>query len=101
MYLIFFGQDEKIITKIKKVHTQVDPKNITKANYKKILDKLNEDEKKVLEKVIESKGSILQSELIEKTSFNKVKVTRILDKLEGKHIIERKRPGMSNMILLK
>lgn len=101
LYLIFFGQDEKIITKIKKVHTQIDPKNITKANYKKIIDKLNEDEKKIFEKIIENQGSILQSELVKNIRFGKVKITRILDKLEGKHLIERKRRGMSNIVLLK
>lgn len=101
LYLIFFGQDEKIITKIKKVHKQIDPKNITKANYKKILDKLNEDERKVFEKLIESQGSVLQSELVESVGFGKVKITRILDKLEGKHLVERKRRGMSNIVLLK
>ncbi len=53
------------------------------------------------QKIIEKEGSIYQSVLVSETTFSKVKVTRILDKLEGKHLIERKRRGMTNIILLK
>lgn len=103
IYLIFFGKEEKIVhvTKIKKIKEQLEPKNITKENYKKILDALEADEKSVFEKIIENKGTIFQSDLVEKTGFTKVKITRILDKLEGKHLIERKRRGMTNIIILK
>ena len=65
-------------------------KSIEKTENKNILKKLNEDEKFVLDKIKESEGSIFQSELVEKTEFNKVKITRILDRLEGLKIIERK-----------
>lgn len=59
------------------------------------------DDKKVFDVVVESDGSIFQSELVEKTEINKVKITRILDRLEGKGIIERKRRGMTNIVILK
>lgn len=36
-----------------------------------------------------------------KTGLTKVKVTRILDRLEGREIIERKRRGMTNVVILK
>ncbi len=72
-----------------------------KTNNSTILKKLNEDEKLVLDKINEEEGSIFQSELVEKTEFNKVKVTRILDRLEGLRIIERKRRGMTNIVILK
>lgn len=62
---------------------------------------LNDDEKLLVEKIKESQGTIFQSELVEKTGFTKVKVTRILDKLEGKGVIERKRRGMTNVVILK
>lgn len=99
--LIFFGEEEKVITKIKTIKQQFQPKKITKENYKKILDSLNQDEKKVLEMIIESQGTIFQSELVDKTDFSKVKITRILDRLQGKDIIERKRRGMTNIVILK
>ena len=76
-------------------------KSIEKTENKNILKKLNEDEKFVLDKIKESEGSIFQSELVEKTEFNKVKITRILDRLEGLKIIERKRRGMTNIVILK
>jgi uncharacterized membrane protein len=65
------------------------------------MSSLNKDEKNVLEKIIESEGTIFQSELVNKTRFPKVKVTRILDRLEGKGLIERKRRGMTNVVVLK
>ena len=65
------------------------------------MSKLLADEKLILEKVIESEGTIFQSELVDKTSLTKVKITRILDKLEGKGLIERKRRGMTNVVVLK
>ncbi len=72
-----------------------------KKDNSKILKKLNEDEKFVLDKIKEEDGSIFQSTLVEKTEFNKVKITRILDRLEGLNIIERKRRGMTNVVILK
>jgi len=101
LYLIFFGKEEIRITKFKTVKQQIEPKNITKENYQKVMGELNKEEKLVLEKIIESKGTIFQSDLVENTKFTKVKVTRILDRLEGRGLIERKRRGMTNVIILK
>ncbi|MBS3121351.1 hypothetical protein J4434_00520 [Candidatus Woesearchaeota archaeon] len=99
LYLIFFGKDERI--EIKTITQQIAQKDVTIDNYKNILEKLNNDEKVILEKVIEAKGTIFQSDIVDKTSFTKVKVTRVLDKLEGMDIIERKRRGMTNVVILK
>ena len=101
IYLIFFGKEEKLVVKVKKVKEQIKPKSITKANYQKVMGELSGQEKLVLEKVIEAKGTIFQSELVDKTELGKVKVTRILDKLEGRNILERKRRGMTNVVILK
>lgn len=79
LYLIFFGKEEKIITKIKTLGQQFQPK-ITRGNYQKIMRGLSIEEKTVFEKIIESRGSIFQSALVDKTNFNKVKITRILEK---------------------
>lgn len=67
----------------------------------KIITKLKKDEKKICELIKENDGAIFQSELVEKTNFSKVKVSRLLDKLEGKGLIERRRCGMTNLVLLK
>jgi len=101
LYLIFWSKEEKIVTKIKTFKTQVEPKKITKESYQKVMNTLTGDEKNVLLKIIESQGTIFQSDLVDKTKFTKVKVTRVLDKLEGKGLIERKRRGMTNIIILK
>jgi uncharacterized membrane protein len=101
IYLIFFGKEEKIVTKIKTIKQQIEPKKITKENYQKIMTNLTDDEKQVFEKIIEAQGTIFQSNLMDKTKFNKVRVTRVLDKLEGKGLLERKRRGMTNVVILK
>jgi predicted transcriptional regulator len=101
LYLVFLSREEKIVTKIKRIREQVQPKKITKESYQKIMAAIAADEKRVLEMLIEAQGSLLQSELVDKSGFGKVKVTRILDKLGGKGIIERKRRGMTNVVQLK
>jgi len=98
VYLIFFGKEEKIVTKFKRITRET---KITKESYKKILSSLKGDEKIVLGKIIQAEGTIFQSDIVDKTRFPKAKVTRILDKLEGKGIIERRRRGMTNVVILK
>lgn len=71
-----------------------------KIKSKKLAD-LKKDEKDILKIVSDSEGAIFQGELVEKSGMSKVKVTRILDRLEGKGFVERKRRGMSNVVLLK
>ena len=64
------------------------------------LSSLNSEEKQVFKLVRESQ-TIFQADLIEKTGFGKAKVTRILDRLEGRSLIERKRRGMTNVVVLR
>lgn len=98
LYLIFFSKDEIII---KRITERFDIKRPTKDAYGKILKTLQGEERLVLEKVIEADGSIFQSDLVGKSGLGKVKVSRILDKLEGKGLIETKARGITNVILLK
>jgi len=98
LYLVFFGKEEKSVQVIRQ---QIAPKEITKENYQRILKNLDKEEQVIFEKIIESQGTIFQSDLVEKSSFSKVKVSRILDKLEGAGLIERKRRGMTNVVVLK
>lgn len=62
---------------------------------------LNEDEKKVYETVYRADGVIFQSELVKETELPKAKVSRILDKLESKGLLERRRKGLNNLVLLR
>ncbi|MBU5688392.1 MAG: MarR family transcriptional regulator [Candidatus Woesearchaeota archaeon] len=102
LYLFFFGQDEKIVKEVRVIRKsdKKESKNIPETSFVQQKN-LTYEEKFVIEKIIEAEGSILQSELVEKTNYSKVKITRILDKLEAKGLIERKRRGMTNLVVLK
>ena len=65
------------------------------------LSGLSDEEQKAFDLVKEKKEGIYQSEIVEKLNLSKVKITRILDKLEQRELIERKRRGMSNLIFVK
>jgi uncharacterized membrane protein len=63
--------------------------------------KLDEEEKKVYEILKANNGSAYQSDVIKEAGFSKVKISRILDRMEAKGVAERKRRGMTNLIVLK
>ncbi|MBD3156076.1 MAG: MarR family transcriptional regulator [Candidatus Aenigmarchaeota archaeon] len=67
----------------------------------RMIKKLDDDQKKLYNLVEDSEGVIFQGDLVDESGFSKSKVSRTLDKLEGKGLIERKRRGMSNVIVLK
>lgn len=73
-----------------------------KQKIKKLdLSKLDRDEKKAIELLISEGKAMFQSDLMEKLGTGKVGMTRLLDKLESKQFIERKRRGMNNLVVLK
>jgi len=72
-----------------------------KDKWKKIVKDLSGEDKLLYEIIGNAGGFIYQNELVEKSGMNKVRVTRILDKLEVKGLIERKRRGMTNVVTLK
>lgn len=89
LVLIFTKPKERIIIKKEKLK-------------KKSFDtsSLKSEEKQIFSLVQENK-TIFQADLIEKTGFGKAKMSRILDRLEGRGFIERKRRGMTNVVVLK
>ena len=93
LFIIFFMKDETIVQDMKK--------DLSEEDKKKKLENLDEEERSVMNIVLKEEGSVFQSSLVNETKLSKVKVTRILDRLEGKKLIERKRRGMSNIVLLK
>jgi len=72
-----------------------------KKKWEETLKTLTGDEKTVYEKIAASGGVIFQSDIVEQSGFAKAKVSRILDRLEANGMIERKRRGMANAIVLK
>lgn len=92
LYIMFSKPDEKIV--VKKVKEKRKKKSFD-------LSKLDEDEKKVVEILIDEEKAMFQKDLMEKLEIGKVKMTRLLDKLEAKQFIIRKRRGMNNLVVLK
>ena len=76
-------------------------KKIKEKKKKLNLDNLDKDEKQIVKILQEENNTIFQATLAEKLETGKVKLTRLLDKLEAKQIIERKRRGMNNVVVLK
>jgi len=70
--------------------------------FKKIdLSKLDPEEKTIYAILKQNNGSAYQSSLVKEAGFSKVRTTRLLDRLESKGIVERKRRGMTNLVVLK
>ena len=89
-FLILSKPKEKII--IKEVEKKEKSRKID-------VSQLNSEEKKVIQLLSEHKA-MFQSDLVEKSDIHKVKISRILDRLEGQGLIERKRRGMQNIVIL-
>jgi len=90
LFMMFIKPKEKIVVKT------------LKEKKKKIdLSGLDRNEKRVIEILQNENGAIFQSTLMEKLEIGKVGITRLLDKLEAKQLIERKRRGMNNIVVLK
>jgi uncharacterized membrane protein len=69
---------------------------------KKIINGLkNQHEQQIMQELFIAKGNIYQSKLTTSLNFSKVKITRLLDALEAKGLVERKRRGMTNIVVLK
>ena len=93
LFLIFSKPQKEVITKTKIIEKK-------KPAKKYDLSDLKLEEKRVFELIKENK-TIFQADLIERTEYSKAKMTRIIDKLESKGYVERKRRGMTNVVVLK
>lgn len=90
LFLIFATPEKEVIIKTREIE---------KPKKEHSLKDLKPEEKEVF-LLIEKNKTIFQADLIEKTELGKAKMTRILDKLEGKGLVERKRRGMTNVVVL-
>jgi len=89
LVIMFTKPKEKIIIK-----------RIKEKRKKLNLNGLDRDEKNVINLLLKENKAMFQSDLMEKLEIGKVKTTRLLDKLEAKQFIERKRRGMNNIVVL-
>ena len=94
MYLLFFDSAPQDSSAGAMVLEQ------RKKHWEDIAKTLKSDEQKIYEAII-GEGIIAQSELVAKTGLPKSNVSRALYALENKGLIERRRRGMGNIILLK
>ncbi|MBI5354921.1 MAG: hypothetical protein HZB68_00515 [Candidatus Aenigmarchaeota archaeon] len=80
----------------------ISPTEAKKRQFKEIdTSSLDDEEKKVYEALKKGGGSAYQGDLIKGTSMSKVQISRVLDKMETKGILERRRRGMANIVFLK
>jgi len=91
LVIMFTKPKERVI--IQKVKEKLKKKKLD-------LTDLNKDEKEVI-KLLQEEKAIFQKDLMERLEVGKVKITRLLDKLEAKQFIERKRRGMNNVVVLR
>jgi hypothetical protein len=76
-------------------------KSSSAENWNKITSALQGDEKTLYNLIASAEGVMFQSDLVEKSGLQKVKVSRVLDRLEARNLLERRRRGMSNIVVLK
>tara|TARA_B100000315_G_C14427339_1_gene518493 strand:+ start:121 stop:600 length:480 start_codon:yes stop_codon:yes gene_type:complete len=96
--LLFFTG---IVIALMKPSEKIVVRKIKERKRKINLENLDKDEKKVINILEKESGAMFQKTLMEKLEIGKVKTTRLLDKLEAKQFIERKRRGMNNIVILK
>lgn len=73
------------------------PEPISELTLVKLLDG---DERRMYLEIRDRGGEALQRDLVAQGTFSKAKVTRVLDKLEGKGLVIRERHGMTNRVRL-
>ena len=97
LFLVLSKENEKVVVKKIRPYAKTEVKEFDKKNLKN----LDKEELSIMNLILSNKGSIFQSEIVDKIGINKVKVTRILDSLESQGLVERKRRGMTNIVMLK
>jgi uncharacterized membrane protein len=90
-----------IVIMFSKPKEKIVVKTIKEKRKKKDYSSLDKEEKKVIDLLLSEGNAVFQASLMEKLQIGKVGVTRLLDKLEAKQLIERKRRGMNNIVVLK
>ncbi len=82
------------------VHFFLVDRQTSSAEQKKDVGGLDRDEMAVYG-MLKASGSLYQSDIVSRTGYSKVKVTRVIDRLESRGIVERRRRGMTNLVILK
>lgn len=76
-------------------------RSIDRDAWESTLEDLHGNEKAVYGVVVEADGKLPQRDVVEETDLSKATVSRTLDTLESKRLLERKRRGMGNVVVLQ
>lgn len=71
-----------------------------KQEWEETAERLANNEHDIYEVLLAADGVLPQSDIVERTDLSKATVSRTLDSLEAKNLVERKRRGMGNVVLL-
>ena len=75
--------------------------NERKAKWRDLSKTLKDDEARLYQTILEEGGVINQGDLGQKSGLTKSTVSRTIDLLESKGLVEKRRRGMGNVIFLK
>lgn len=84
----------------KDIHNETKKENGNEPD-EELLKFLDEGEKRVYLLLIDSGGSLLQKDLVGLDDYSRATISRIIDRLEKKGIVEKIRHGSTNKIILK
>lgn len=65
------------------------------------MERLADNERVVYETVLDADGVLPQSEIVDQTDLSKATVSRTLDSLEARDLVERRRRGIGNVVWLR
>lgn len=88
-------------TPVQDMTPAISPLEERKRRWETVLPTLKEDQQLIYQTILDADGIIPQSDIVEKTGLSKSNVSRSLDMLESMGLIEKRRRGMGNLILLK
>jgi hypothetical protein len=77
-----------------------DDAEAVEERWRETLDRLANNEETLYERLLEADGELPQRTLVEETDLSKATVSRTLDSLEQRGLVERRRDGMGNTVLL-
>lgn len=72
-----------------------------KQEWEETAERLANKERDVYESLLDADGVLPQSDIVDQTDLSKASVSRALDGLEAKQLVERKRRGMGNVVILQ
>jgi DNA-binding transcriptional ArsR family regulator len=75
--------------------------NDRKAKWQDMSKSLKDDERTIYQAILDAGGLVNQGDLVRKLGLSKATVSRTLDLLESKGLVEKRRRGMGNVILLR